>query len=156
MKVEKDFEELFRLFNKHKVRYCIIGSYAVAYYARPRYTKDIDILIQADVENSKKVVRALEEFGFPSLRLSEEEFQTKKKIIQLGYEPVRIDLLTSVEGCSFACAWKNKARGKFGSENVFFIGLEDLIKLKKKSPRLQDKADLALLLEARRAKNRRV
>jgi len=156
MKVEKDFEELFRLFNKHKVHYCIIGSYAVAFYARPRYTKDIDILIEADAENGRKVVRALEEFGFESLPLSERDFWVKKKIIQLGYEPVRFDLLTSVEGCSFDCAWKNKVRGKFGSEKVFFIGLDDLIKLKKKSTRLQDKADLALLLEARRAKNRLV
>jgi len=70
MRVEKDYEGLFRLFNKHRVRYCIIGSYAVAFYARPRYTKDIDILIEPNVDNSERVVRALNEFGFESLALS--------------------------------------------------------------------------------------
>jgi len=63
MKVEKDYEELFALFNKHRVRYCIVGSYALAFYARPRYTKDIDILIEPSRENSGRIVRALNEFG---------------------------------------------------------------------------------------------
>jgi hypothetical protein len=74
MKAEKDFEELFALFNKHRVRYCIVGSYAVAFHARPRYTKDIDILIEASPKNSRSVVRALNEFGFKSLRLSDKDF----------------------------------------------------------------------------------
>jgi hypothetical protein len=153
VKVEKDFAELFKLFTKHKVRYCIIGSYAVAFYARPRYTKDIDVLIEAKEENGKRIICALKEFGFENIRLSAQDFQDKKRIIQLGYEPVRVDLLTSVPGCSFANAWKNKVGERFGPGKVFFIGLDDLIKVKRKSSRLQDKADLALLLEARKAKN---
>jgi len=55
MKTEKDYEEFLELLNKHKVRYCIIGSYALSFHARPRYTKDIDILIEASLENAKKI-----------------------------------------------------------------------------------------------------
>ncbi len=150
MKVEKDYEELFELFNKYKIRCCIVGSYALAFYVRPRYTKDIDILIEPSRDNSRKVVRALNEFGFASLNLSERDFQAKKRIIQLGFEPLRIDLLTGLEGCSFSRIWANKNRGFFGRARVYFIGLGDLIRLKKRSTRLQDKADLELLLELKR------
>ena len=76
---EKDFEELFALFNKHRVRYCIVGSFAVAFYARPRYTKDIDVLIEPSRENSRKVVRALNAFGFESLNLSEKDFLPNRR-----------------------------------------------------------------------------
>ncbi|MGB7295477.1 MAG: nucleotidyltransferase [Candidatus Aminicenantales bacterium] len=152
MRVEKDYEELFKLFNKHKVRYCIIGAYAVAFYARPRYTKDIDILIEPSVDNSGRVVQALNEFGFESLALSAADFRKKGNIIQLGYEPVRIDILTSLKGCSFAGAWKYKETAKYGREKVYFIGLEDLIRLKKMSKRPQDSADLIFLLEAKNSR----
>jgi len=67
MKVEKDYEELLKLFNKHKVKYCIIGAYAVAFYAKPRYTKDMDILVEPSIKNGQKIVNALNEFGFKSL-----------------------------------------------------------------------------------------
>jgi hypothetical protein len=152
MKVEKDYEELFALFNKHRVRYCVIGSYALAFYVRPRYTKDIDILIEPIRGNSRKVLRALNEFGFAGLNLSEKDLQAKKRIIQLGFEPLRIDLMTGLEGCSFSRIWANKNRGFFGRERVYFIGLGDLIQLKRRSTRLQDKADLELLLDLKRIK----
>lgn len=152
MKVEKDYEELFKLFKKHSVRYCIIGSYAVAFYARPRYTKDIDVLIEPSVDNSGRVVRALTEFGFESLALSAADFRKKGNIIQLGNEPVRVDILTSLKGCSFAHAWKHKETAKYGQEAVYFISLEDLIRLKKISNRPQDRADLISLLETKNPK----
>lgn len=149
MRVEKDYEELFGLFNKHKVRYCIIGSYAVAFYARPRYTKDIDILIESSADNSERIIRALAEFGFGALGLSAADFRKKGNIIQLGFEPVRVDILTSIKGCTFARAWKHKETAKYGQEKVYFIGLDDLIRLKKMSDRPQDRADLISLLESK-------
>ena len=96
MKTEKDYEEFLELLNKHKVRYCIIGSYALSFHARPRYTKDIDILVEASPENAKKILTALDKFGFGSLNLRVEDFSEKGNIIQLGYEPVRIDIITSL------------------------------------------------------------
>ena len=150
MRAEKDYEELLKLFNKNKVRYCIVGAYAVAYYVKPRYTKDIDILVEPTVKNARRIIKALNEFGFKELGLTQEDFSQKDKIIQLGYEPVRIDILTSIGGCSFKEAWKDKKAFQFGKQKVFFIGLDELIKNKKASERKQDKADLEILLLAKK------
>lgn len=110
-KVEKDYEELLKLFNKHKVKYCIVGAFAVAFYAVPRYTKDMDILVKPDIANGKKIINALNDFGFGILELSANDFNREGRIIQLGYEPVRVDIVTSIEGSSFEQVWKNKKRG---------------------------------------------
>ena len=146
MKVEKDYEDLLELLNKHKVKYCIIGSYALAFHARPRYTKDIDILIEISIENAR-ILDALNEFGFGSLQLTEEDFSEPGQIIQLGYEPVRVDLITSIKGIDFHKIWGNRVTGKFGSQTVFFIGAEDLMAAKKISNRSQDQTDLKILAE---------
>ncbi len=145
MKVEKDYEDLLEFLNKHSVKYCIIGSYALAFHARPRYTKDIDILVENSIENARKILNALNEFGFGSLQLSEEDFTELGQIIQLGYEPVRVDLITSIKGMDFHKIWNNRVTGKFGLQEVFFIGVDDLISSKKISNRSQDQADLKML-----------
>ena len=152
MKVEKDYEELLGLFNKNKVKYCIVGAYAVALYAKPRYTKDIDILVEPNEDNSRRIKKALNEFGFKSLGLTETDFSTRGKIIQLGYEPVRVDLITSIAGLSFKEIWANKKIANYGKEKVFFIGKDELIKAKNASGRKQDKADLEILLQPGRRK----
>jgi len=143
---EKDYEEFLELLNKHNVRYCIIGAFALAFHARPRYTKDLDILIEATTDNAKKLLVALSEFGFGSLNLSVDDFSTKGKIIQLGYEPVRIDIITSIEGLEFADIWQNRIQGSYGKQTVNFIDRKNLIRSKKLSNRAQDKADIELLL----------
>jgi len=145
MKVEKDYEDLLRLFNKNKVKYCIIGAYAVAFYGRPRYTKDMDILIEPEVKNAEKIVKALDEFGFKNCGLQVKDFTEKGRIIQLGYEPIRVDIITSILRVDFEDIWKNKKKGVYGSQKVFFIALKDLIKIKKISNRKQDKVDLEIL-----------
>jgi len=150
MKVEKDYEELLKLLNKHKVKYCIIGAYAVAFYAKPRYTKDMYILVEPSSENSEKIVSALNDFGFKSLKLSEEDFCRKGRIVQLGYKPVRIDIITSIEGSRFKDVWNNKVISTYGDEKVFFIGIDELIKNKQCSKRPQDKIDLDLLMKAKK------
>lgn len=150
MKIERDYEDLLKLFNKHKVKYCIIGAFAVAFYAKPRYTKDIDILVPSDSKNGERIVAALNEFGFKNIGLRAEDFSMEGQIIQLGYEPVRIDMLTSIAGCSFAECWGNKKIGLYGMEKVYFIGLNQLIKNKEASHRKQDLVDLDLLKKAKK------
>lgn len=145
MKVEKDYEDLLKLFNKNKVKYCIVGAYAVAFYARPRYTKDMDILIEPEVKNAEKIVKALNEFGFKNCGLQVKDFTEKGRIIQLGYEPIRVDIITSILKVDFEDIWKNKKKGVYGNQKVFFIALKDLIKIKKISNRKQDQADLEIL-----------
>jgi hypothetical protein len=145
MNVQPDYEELLKLFNKHKVKYAIVGAYSVAFYSLPRYTKDLDILIEATPQNGAKIVRALKDFGFSGLKLMAQDFSKEKEVIQLGYEPVRIDLLTSIEGCTFQEVWDHKKRGTYGRQKVYFIGLNELIKNKKKLNRGQDQIDLEIL-----------
>jgi len=150
MMVEKEYEEFLSLLNKHKIRYCIIGAYAVAFYVKPRYTKDLDILVEPSNENARKVLRALEEFGFEELSISLDDLTQEGNILQLGYEPLRIDLLTKLEGFHFQDIWQNRVIGDYGSEKVFFIGLEDLIRNKKMSARPSDKIDIELLEKVRK------
>ena len=145
MRVEKDFEELLRLFNKHKVKYCIIGAFAVGFYGYPRYTKDIDIFVEPSLVNGKKIVEALIEFGFRQYGLLPDDFSQLGKIIQLGYEPIRLDIVTSIKGCGFKQAWEDKKIGTYGKQKVFFIGLAELIKNKKLVNRQQDRIDAARL-----------
>jgi len=142
---EKDFEDLFASFNKHKVRYCIVGAYALGFHAEPRYTKDMDLLIERTTANAERILRALKDFGFSFTNLKVGDLTRKGNIIQLGYEPVRVDLLTSLRGVPFERAWKQKIKGRYGAQRVFFLGVGDLIKNKKAVGRRQDLADLELL-----------
>jgi len=146
VKTEKDYEEFLELLNKHDIRYCIIGAFALAFHARPRYTKDMDILVEATTDNAKRLLVALREFGFGSLNLSVEDFSSKGNIIQLGYEPVRIDIITSIKGLEFADIWESRIQGPYGKQTVNFIDRQNLIRSKKLSNRAQDKADLDLLI----------
>jgi len=146
VKTEKDYEEFLELLNKHDVRYCIIGAFALAFHARPRYTKDMDILIEPTTDNAEKLLTALDEFGFGSLNLTVEDFTTQGNIIQLGYEPVRIDIITSIKGLEFGDIWESRIQGSYGKQTVNFIDRQNLIRSKKISNRAQDKADLELLL----------
>ena len=145
MKIEKDYEEFLALLNKHKVRYCVIGSFALAVHAKPRYTKDMDILIDPTRNNVKVVLQVLEDFGFDSPDLTEDDFLDPEQVIQIGYEPVRIDILTSIAGCSFGDAWESRITARYGSVDAFFIGKQALIRSKRASGRKQDLADLELL-----------
>ncbi|MFO7979810.1 MAG: nucleotidyltransferase [Candidatus Aminicenantes bacterium] len=149
MRVEKDYQEFLKLLNKHKVKYCIIGAYAVAFYAKPRYTKDMDIFVEPTVDNAKKILEVLKEFGFGDLSITLDDLTREGNIFQLGYEPVRIDLLTKMEGLQFQEVWTNRVTGDYGSEKVNFIGLDDLIKNKRISGRPSDKVDIELLEKSR-------
>jgi len=108
MKIERDYEEFIGLLNRHRVKYCIVGSFALAVHAKPRYTKDIDILVEPTKENSEKIIAVLKEFGFGLKDISGEDFTNKNQVVQLGYEPVRIDILPSLTGCTFERMEKRK------------------------------------------------
>lgn len=143
--VERDFVELLRLFNKCRVRYCVVGAYAVAFHARPRYTKDLDILVEPSLANGDRIIHALKAFGFGALKLTVEDFAQPGRFIQLGYEPVRVDLLTSLEGFTFEQVWRNRVLGRYGNARVPFIGRQELIRNKALVGRPQDQADLERL-----------
>ncbi len=144
MRVEKDFEDFIKLLNENDVRYLIIGAFAVSFHARPRFTGDIDFLIDPLPQNIENLLQAIKEFGFESLGLSHQDFEPEN-VIQLGFEPNRIDLLTQVKGLNFNEAYDNRAEGMYGKQKAFFINRSDLIFSKKVSNRSKDKSDIELL-----------
>lgn len=146
MEIPKDFEEFFELLNRHKVRYVVVGGYAFALHAQPRYTKDIDIFVKAERENAKRMLAALKDFGFGKIGIALNDFLKSDQVIQLGYPPLRIDLLTSLTGVTFTQAWKRKVVSKYGKQKVYFIAKRDLIANKKAVGRKRDLLDLDELL----------
>lgn len=154
-----DFEELIASLNAHRVRYLIVGAYAVAFHARPRATKDIDILVDPTPANAKRVIAALAEFlGGPVPTITVAKLTSPRTLIVLGAAPVRVDVLTTIDGVpSFAAAWRRRARGQFAAAPTQYLSLEDLIASKSATPasRVQDKADLVHLARAARRKRSR-
>ena len=148
MRVEKDFKEFIASLNKNNVRYLIIGSFALSYYAEPRYTKDIDIFIDSTTSNADRLMMAVREFGFTDIELGSGDFLESDQVIQLGIAPLRIDLLTSLKGLPFADAWDRKTAGQYGDIPAFYISKQDLIDHKKLVGRKQDLADIEKLTKA--------
>ncbi|WP_013320616.1 hypothetical protein [Gloeothece verrucosa] len=140
--LNQDFKEFIQFLNVNQVHYLVVGGYAVAVHGYPRYTKDIDIWIEMSPENAENLLHALEEFGFGSLGLQTGDFLTPDQIIQLGYPPNRIDLLTTIDGVNFQDCYPLKVEVVVENIVVNFIDLDNLRKNKKASGRLQDLADL--------------
>jgi len=142
LKAEKDFEEFIELLNKNKVEYMIVGAYALALYAKPRNTGDLDIYVNRTNRNASGLMKVLKEFGIEGTEISEKDFLTEDRVVQLGVSPVRIDLITSIDGVEFRDAYPRIEKVRFGSTNANFISREDLIKNKSASNRKKDQADL--------------
>jgi predicted nucleotidyltransferase len=140
--LNQDFKEFAQSLNDSRVRYLVIGAYAVAVHGHPRYTKDLDIWIEMTPANAAAMVRALDQFGFSSLGLRSSDFLTPDQIIQLGYPPGRIDLITTPPGVDFETCYASRVIVEIDGVPVNFIGLDDLKRSKKASGRLQDLADL--------------
>lgn len=142
MKAHQDFKELLRLFNKNNVEYAIVGAYALAFHGCPRYTGDLDIFIKPDLDNAKKIILSIKEFGFESLGLTVEDFSAKEKVIQLGVPPVRIDILTSLTGVTWEQVLSHRVKDTYGDIPAYFIGKNELIANKKSLGRHKDLADV--------------
>lgn len=145
MVLSKDFREFIELLNLNQVKYLIVGGYALAFHGHPRYTKDMDIWILIHPENARKILATLREFGFSQLELNEEDFLTPNTIIQLGYPPNRIDILTQATGVNFSECYSKKISLEIDGLLVNFIDIENLRKNKQATGRLQDLADLEQL-----------
>lgn len=126
MDTVRDFEDILELFERHRVRYLIVGGMAFIYHAKPRYTKDIDLWIDPDFDNVRLVNQALTEFGSPELMSPE----TPDEILQLGVAPNRIDLLRDVVSMKFSEAWPRRIQGAYGRVSANWIDLEGLLEIK--------------------------
>ncbi|MFH0730598.1 MAG: DUF6036 family nucleotidyltransferase [Pseudomonadota bacterium] len=139
--LSKDFKEFIELLNEHKVRYLVVGGYAVAFHGHPRYTKDLDVWIDLSPENADNIIKALEKFGFGSLGLKPEDFLESNQIVQLGYPPNRIDILTTLKQLNFEDCYTARVEVEIQGVRINFIDLENLKRNKRATGRPQDLAD---------------
>lgn len=142
MKLQKDLREFIELLNSTGVEYLIVGGYAVAFHGHPRFTADIDVFVEVSPASSDKLAQVIERFGFGSTGLSAKDFARPGAIIQLGHPPNRIDIVTAIDGVSFAEAWASRVAGDLDGIPVHFISKEALIRNKRASGRARDLADL--------------
>jgi hypothetical protein len=146
-----DYRELLSILNAHRVKYLIIGAYAVAIHAQPRATKDLDILVKADSENAKAVFAALAEFGAPLQGLTPADFEEPGPFFRMGREPVCVDILTVIPGVEFDAAWPRRVEDVFDKDTDLranFISREDLLAAKRAAGRRQDLADIEAIEKA--------
>ncbi len=122
----RDFEDMLELLEAHGARYLIVGGLAVIYHAKPRYTKDMDLLVDPADENVARVNQALTEFGSP-YQLARDD---PEQILQVGVAPSRIDILARIDGVSFEEAWEKRVRDRCGSVMANWIDLDCLIRAK--------------------------
>lgn len=147
LRLNRDFHELLECFARNDVRYLIIGGWALAAHGIQRMTKDIDVWVLPESGNATSVMAALREFGFGETDLTEEDFLTPDTVVQLGYPPNRVDILTTPTGVDFERCWEDRIDVQFDGLVVPFIGLEGLKANKRAVGRLQDLADVEALEE---------
>ena len=147
MDIGQDFKEFIKLLNKHQVEYLVVGGYAVAMYGYPRYTGDIDFWVKPTRDNAKKIVLTLIDFGFDGLDISEEDFSQIDKVVQLGYPPNRIDIITGVTGLNFDECFMAKKILEVSETSINFISLFHLRLNKISTGRDKDRTDINNLPE---------
>ena len=143
MILEKDFEDFVKLLNKYNVAYMVVGGYALALHGKPRHTGDLDIWIDVSEDNAAKLVLVLHEFGMGSMGLEKEDFLKPGFMSQIGYPPLRIDILNSIDGVSFSKAILGMQIIHLDDDLFLnYIGLDDFLTNKQASGRKQDLADI--------------
>lgn len=141
MFLSPDMKDLIKILHKKNVKYALVGGFAVNYYGYIRTTQDIDFLIYPSSDNADRMMETLSIFGFGEAGIPKEYFTKEKAAIHIGVEPNRIDFLTSLKGLDNDTIFKNLQDAEIENIAVKIISLTDLIKVKKYSERLKDKAD---------------
>lgn len=137
-----DFNELLSIFGEHGVEYLVVGAHALAVHGHVRATKDLDVWVRPVPDNAKKVFQALVEFGAPTLDLTIEDLCRPGIMFQIGVPPVRIDVITAIDGVEFESAWRNRHQANLDGLTVWVLSRDDLIKNKLTAGRTQDLADV--------------
>ena len=140
-----DFKDLLSEFNARGVEYLVVGAYALAAHGRVRATGDLDVWIRPDADNAKRVIGALEAFGAPLHDLTERDLERPGLVFQIGIAPLRIDILTGIDGVEFEEAWKERITTRFAEQTITVLSAMHLIRNKRAVGRTQDIADLEWL-----------
>lgn len=142
MVLARDFEEFVGLLNKHAVEYLVVGGYALAFHGKPRHTGDLDIWIRVSEENAQRMLQVLRDFGLASLGFEKEDFLKEGYVTQIGYPPLRIDILNTIDGVSFQEAYVNREQVELEGLQVAYIGLREFIQNKEAVGRARDLSDI--------------
>jgi len=145
MDLHSDFADLCSLLNANGVDFLIVGGYAVAFHGAPRFTGDLDILIHPTLEQVRRALATLRDFGFPAEQIDAQDLLHQRRILQLGRQPVQIHVMTSISAVDWDSAWNSKQAGSYGGVPVFFIGRDALVANKRAAGRAKDLADLEAL-----------
>jgi hypothetical protein len=143
--VNPDFRDLFAALNEAGANYLVVGAHAVAFYAEPRFTKDLDVWVEASPVNAPRIMAALLAFGAPLAAVSTADFQAPGAVLQIGVAPNRIDITTHIDGVAFEAAWPNRVATSFGDKSIWIIGRAELIQNKAAAARPQDLLDVSML-----------
>ncbi|MCL2335612.1 MAG: hypothetical protein FWC57_06060 [Endomicrobia bacterium] len=145
MMLNKDYRDILSILNEEKVKFILVGAYAMAVHGYPRATMDIDIWIVADMKNADAVMKSLKRFGAPVQDVKTEDFQQDNLIFQIGVAPRRIDIITSVDGLDFKKAYKRSKIVNIDDIKIRVLSKADIIRNKSASGRTKDLADLEML-----------
>lgn len=138
----QDFSEFLKLLNAHRVEYLLIGGFAVALHGYPRATADMDVWVARDRSNAERLVSCLREFGFDTPNLTPELFDDPNRIVRMGVAPLRIEILTEIDGVNFKDCSVRSINQSVDGELIPVISLEDLKANKRASGRAKDLDDL--------------
>ncbi len=145
--LNKDYKEMLQILLKNKVRFLVVGAYAMGAYGYPRATGDIDIWVEASSENSEKIHQSLSEFGAPLSEVTKTTFCEEGIVFQIGVAPRRIDIITKIDGVDFNKAYSDKQKMEIEGIKIPFLSKEDLIKNKESTGREKDQLDAKYLRE---------
>jgi predicted nucleotidyltransferase len=142
MILNKHFRDFIALLEKHAVEYLVVGGYAVGFHGFPRYTGDLDIFIAISQSNASRILSVFRDFGFEDLGLADKDFLDEEVVVEIGREPIKIQVLTGIDGVTFDQCYKHRTVTELDGLNIPFISLADLISNKSATPRPKDKIDL--------------
>ncbi|MCF7788270.1 MAG: nucleotidyltransferase [Prosthecobacter sp.] len=140
-----DFSDFIRLLNRHRVRYVVVGGYAVAYHGYARYTGDIDFFVENSARNATALQRVFKDFGFDNPPPDAALFQEEKRIVRIGFPPMRVEVTNHIDGVTFAACHEHRVTARVAGIRVPFIDLEHLRKNKLAAARPKDLEDLRQL-----------
>ena len=156
MTLAEDFEDFVKLLNQYQVDYMVVGGYALAFHGKPRHTGDLDIWINVSDDNAVRMLKVVSDFGLQSLGFQKEDFLTEGLISQIGYPPLRIDVLNQIDGVEFKEALLDMQKIELENDlTINYIGLDDLVKNKQASGRRQDLTDVKTLQKLQKNKRLR-
>ncbi len=147
--LNRHFQEFIELLEKNEVKYLLIGGYAVGFHGFPRYTGDLDIFIAISELNSERILAVFKEFGFGDLGLESSDFLEEEIVVEIGREPLKIQILTGIDGVTFEECQSDRAQLDLGTLRIPVISFDALLKNKAASPRAKDKIDLEELRRIR-------